>query len=647
MKFATISEQFESAVAEIDVEAAVFTTYALEIDFFETEVVPLLFGEKSTLSNDIRIKELQVRELLERSKIKIDLFYDQKLFEIGKESGTRSVPGMEYGFYGVNTGMGVFHPKTVMILGKDRSGIQQLVLMAGSCNLTKAGWWDNIETMKSIMISNEVRPSRQIYDASVHLVDYLSSSNILTQNTKNTGAIGKIKTFVEDLEVAEEVTDNVFFYASQKPFPAFLEESLGKGYKTRQIVSPYFAEKPEPRWLEEIHAGEALVFLPVVIEEEKVTALCEPEFYSGAKKSGVQWSRFSKSLYEKLDKEHKRFLHAKLFEFVDADGNHWAFAGSVNFSHKAFYENIEAGFLFRVDEEIELLETLDEDPTAFDEKQLLPEQPLASQNDTVEEKECAPALLFDWKSEKGRKKLHLFEPLPKNEAKLLDQSGHLLLVLEPSKVQYEIDESSSIVEHLSKNGFVVFDNGECSKNIYILQKNWVFKPLYYPDLSPREILDIYTTMDRDKRDRYLLGAVIKEITRDGEANEYTYSIDEIRKSPDFFSAYAELFYAFRHLEDRIKASDEEKAYYLLSPKPDSLPSLIERAVADETLDNVMKCLILLSCRELYNRYAGEESFAKYDDHLERIKDAFDDKNFIAWFEEEFERQYSLKGTNDA
>ena len=551
---------------------------------------------------------------------------------------------MEYGFYGVDAGMGVFHPKTVMILGKDRSGIQQLVLMAGSCNLTKAGWWDNIETMNSIMISNALRPSRQVYDALVHLVDFLSRSNALTQNAE---AIGTVRAFVEELEVEEASTDNAFFYASQKPFPTFLEERMGKDYKTRQIVSPYFAEKPELRWLEEIHAGEALIFLPVVIEEEKVTALCESEFYSGAKKSGVKWSRFSKPLYEKLDKEHKRFLHAKLFVFTDADGNHWAFAGSVNFSHKAFYENSEAGFLFRVDEEIELLEMLDADPTAFDEKRLLPEQPLASQNDTAEEKECAPALLFDWKSEKGRKKLHLFEPLPVSEAKLLDQNGQLLLALEPSKEQYEIDESSPLVEHLSKNGFVVFDNGECSRNVYVLQKNWVFKPLYYPDLSPREILDIYTTMDIDKRDRYLLGAVIKDMTRNGEANEYTYSIDEIRNSPDFFSAYAELFYAFRHLEDRIKVSDEEKAYYLLSPKPDSLPSLIERAVADETLDNVMRYLILLSCRELYNRYAGKKSFSKYKHHLKGVRDTFDDKDFIAWFEEEFDKQYNFKGANDA
>ena len=221
MKFATISEQFENAIAELDVEAVVFTTYALEIDFFETEVVPLLFGEKSTLSNDIRIKELQVRELLECSGIKIDLFYDQKLFESGRESGTHSVPGMEYGFYGVNAGMGVFHPKTAMILGKDRSGIEQLVLMAASCNLAKAGWWDNIETINSIRISNTLRPSRQVYEALVHLVDFLSRSNALTQKAE---AIEAVKAFVEELEVEEAARDDIFFYfyASQKPFPAFL-----------------------------------------------------------------------------------------------------------------------------------------------------------------------------------------------------------------------------------------------------------------------------------------------------------------------------------------------------------------------------------------------------------------------------------------
>ncbi len=80
MTYQVISDVFSQEIADINVEAVLFTTYNLELSFFETEVVPLLFNNVGAFSNDVRIKELQVREKLESSKIVIDLFYDEDMF---------------------------------------------------------------------------------------------------------------------------------------------------------------------------------------------------------------------------------------------------------------------------------------------------------------------------------------------------------------------------------------------------------------------------------------------------------------------------------------------------------------------------------------------------------------------------------------
>jgi len=371
--------------------------------------------------------------------------------------------------------------------------------------------------------------------------------------------------------------------------------------------------------------------------------LCDSGFYNDAKDNAqVTWSRLVEDIDNKLNEDNTRMLHAKLFILEDTQGDKWAFAGSVNFSHKAFHENFEAGFMFRLDEKIKLLELLTEDPDGFDEKQMLPEQPPKDTTDKAEE--CAPSLLFDWKNTDQNKKLLFIHPRLEKEAKLMSQDGQVLLEIRPSISDYKVEESSELVKHLERNGFVVYDDGACRKNVYVLQKNWIYKPLYYPDLNPKEILDIYISMDMEKRDRYILGAVIRDLVRKDEITEYTHNIDEIRQSPDFFSAYAELFYAFRHLVDRFCIDEQQKDYYLFSPKPDSLPSLIKQTTEDEQLDNVMKYLIFLSCKELYRRC--DIDFSKYERNLDIIRNLFDDKDFIEWFESEFGKEYRLKEVND-
>ena len=142
MERAVVTERLLELIAERDVRAALFTTYTFDPDFFELEVVPLLLNQISAYSEDDRVKRFMVRENLRDAGLPIDVYYDTPMF---RKSGNCS-PEMEYLCHGVNLGNRAFHGKVNMILVQDRAtGKESLLLGAGSNNLSRAGWWDNIE----------------------------------------------------------------------------------------------------------------------------------------------------------------------------------------------------------------------------------------------------------------------------------------------------------------------------------------------------------------------------------------------------------------------------------------------------------------------------------------------------------------------
>ena len=74
MDSAVITDRFLELIAEREVQAALFTTYTFEPDFFELEVIPLLLSQKMAYSTDDRVKSLMVRENLREADIPIDVY---------------------------------------------------------------------------------------------------------------------------------------------------------------------------------------------------------------------------------------------------------------------------------------------------------------------------------------------------------------------------------------------------------------------------------------------------------------------------------------------------------------------------------------------------------------------------------------------
>ena len=629
MRYQTISDEVADILKETIVSHALFTTYNLDLVFFETEIIPLLFSKKQAFSNDARIKELQVRDALSKSKIKIDLFYDGNIFE-EKPDGVRSTPMMEYGFIGIDHKTGAFHPKIIMALGETPNGQPQLIVGSGSNNCTKSGWWDNIETINFIVLSEQTPPTDSLKRELLESLDYLSSQ--LYNQDVYSYATENIKKYLANLNTSDQYFEDThfFFLNSGKSFPSFLSNKL-ENYNTTQIISPYFPNNSESDLYKDIFAENTLIYLPGVNLEDGWHVQCSATLYEYLNNKGLIWSELSEVISREIvQKNYERVLHAKIFTFSTVD-EQWVFAGSVNFTQKAFYDNIEAGFLFAIKSRENILIETKKEPVAY-EASILEEEYIKSGKAKALSLDLY--LLYDWNPESSM----LYGTVKDLMAvTLYDMDGNELCTIDNIKEnRFAVQSNEKLKQHFEKSHYVYVNNGSKKEKIFVLQKNWDFKPLYYPDLTPQQIIHIYTTMNPDKRDSYIIHAMVKKLIASGETTEYTDIVDEDVQGNDFFSEYAEIFFAFRQLKQEM-SEPERRQYYLYAERPDSIKSLITR-VEDSELDTIVRYLILLSANELYSEESTPEELIKL---LNSLREKIADKDFLDWFESEFNKEYRL------
>ena len=132
----TLRERLQAEIAKFDdVHGALFTTYTLVPDFFEQNVLPLLFEVEG---NGRTRRRVQVNSHLRGAPVAV--FYDMS---------TQPRGGSEFRYQLVpvrpNRG-GVFHPKVGMVVGhhKEKDATATLVCVT-SANLTLKAWAHNEE----------------------------------------------------------------------------------------------------------------------------------------------------------------------------------------------------------------------------------------------------------------------------------------------------------------------------------------------------------------------------------------------------------------------------------------------------------------------------------------------------------------------
>ena len=134
------------------VRRAVFTTFSFDPGFFEINILPVLFDQP--FSQPDKVRRLQLEDAL-RTIDHVAVYYDRRALTQDGEPAQ-----LDYRRLDVSRTTGYFHPKVVLLLVDDRhegegtahsykegdEPIRQALIVAIlSANLTRAGWWENVE----------------------------------------------------------------------------------------------------------------------------------------------------------------------------------------------------------------------------------------------------------------------------------------------------------------------------------------------------------------------------------------------------------------------------------------------------------------------------------------------------------------------
>jgi hypothetical protein len=667
-----ISDQLIRKIDSRKVLAGVFSTYTFEPDFFELDVIPILLPGGTAYSADDRVKSFQVREVLRDAGLELEVFYDLPMFRTSAETS----PSMEYLCHGVKYNNGVFHAKNIYLLVEHTETQElSLLLASGSNNLTRAGWWENIEVQHWLEVKNGRYPPAFIRQL-------LNEIEFLRQNrgqAVQSSALEKIHAYLSACDGSEQDEDIYYFgIASGNNFFDFVENAgktilTGRKQWTLEIISPFFAENTQNNlhrfFLDRLDVKNIVMLLPT---DQEGSALCEHDYYQYIHKSEhIEWGEWHPKLAARLGLSGDSFrnVHAKVYHFYNTNEAR-VFIGSVNFSHKAIHDNIESGFLIKLDYVEPLLEPLTGNDHIERFKDKLENEPL-TQDEESDAELPELHLQYDWitKTIKGRTapNKRFFINLINSEGKIIINSW-LLSENETSKCDVKG------LEDLLLQGSLVLVSGQNADTeqlfpehkTLLLQTGWSHKPLDLPDLTTEQILAIYAGMNPERRMMMLLNAKIQALVKKNSGGEITVEQDDTLNE-QFFCEFAEIFHAFRTLKERLNTALEKGEvrqldYYLTGKGVDSLPSLIKQK---DNVSGVTYYLLLLLAKELYedqrfqNRPGISEQLNNVETNLRAVKasDAIvlerssekDRQRFFNWYETQFFMQYatSLHGDGEA
>jgi hypothetical protein len=143
------------------------------------------------------------------------------------------------------------------------------------------------------------------------------------------------------------------------------------------------------------------------------------------------------------------------------------------------------------------------------------------------------------------------------------------------------------------------------------------KPSLFETLTPKQILELWTTLDPEERMQLLA-----RFTR--LCPDLTLPTYQLTESPpldnSFFSQFAQIHQSFnklnRHLEDALEArNSREFEYYLFGQDADGLPTLLDAVLEQADSDRVFQYFLGLSARETLDRFASRRGV---DSRLQQI-----------------------------
>ena len=341
-----LSDEISKAIAGRRVTAAVFTTYTLDPEFFELEILPILFEGRfrGGFSHVEKVRLVQLEECL-REMSDVAVYYDRS----GLVDNARSA---RLDFRRVDVGRtGIFHTKLILVLvenpaTKASESQESLIVATLSANLTRAGWWENVETGR-VEVVNTHSANDWRCTFRLDLRGTLRAVASTARAEDRGGALERIRRFVRE-EAPRGVTKNTSWrgryytrlFAGQTSVPDWLAGlRLGQRNWNLEVVSPFFDAHGAGALKNLVRATrprEVRVFLPTEADGTPTVTCDQHEVVD----SLAKWSRLPASITHSGGRASSegtapRRVPAKIYRFWRRGEGDVVLVGSVNLTQAA------------------------------------------------------------------------------------------------------------------------------------------------------------------------------------------------------------------------------------------------------------------------------------------------------------------------
>jgi hypothetical protein len=663
---AVLSEQLEERLQGRRLVAAVFLTFRFDPEFFEQEILPVFLDVP--LSHASAIKLVQLEDALRSVPEGVSVYYDQN--GLVPEAGparldVKRIP--------VRHRTGIFHPKNVFALVEDvepdKGGQRQraLILACMSANLTRAGWWENVEVCHSEEIA-EGDFTRLRED----LIGFLESleRRVGEKAADGHNSLRAIRSFLRMTEQRAQRSSegmlHTHFFEGRTSVPEFLQEVAGNDLNEMnlEIISPYFDEGPTSRPLDDLISQlkprEVRVFLPRAHTGE---ALCSPEIYEWVRsQQNVTWAKLPHELLRggKSKEARPRMVHAKVYRFFrEQPKREILFVGSVNLTTSAHGRggNLETGFL------VELSPPRRPDWWLIaDTSRPREYKPSVENEGNATNSGTKLSIRFWWNtttadiywddSSSSPKLSVSAQGVPLFEVNMLPAKEWHPLSAEACTELQRVLRSTSLL--------TVIGEGKEPRLLLVQEEGMAHRPSLLFDLSPAEILRYWSLLTVAQRAAFL-DARAPELALLGEGAALVSHGSPLVQESTFFDRFAGIFLAFGNLERSVRCAlhegrENEARYRLFGQKYDSLGTLLNRVFKDSAEgkgDMIDHYLVALCARQLLQEL-GRDHADFWREHqidterlqeqlqaVARIRDCLIGRNppemaaFLDWFDQWF------------
>lgn len=617
-----LSRQLGDKINGRRVRTALFTTYTFDPGFFEAHVLPILFDKPFHQAEKVR--RIQMEDAL-RSLDEIAVYYDRTAL-----SQEAQPAQLDFRRIDVRRVTGAFHPKLIFLLVENKPKKNEesnpndlsLIIAALSANLTRAGWWENVETGHINEIYNrDHENSRTSFRRDI--LGMIQRLKVCCADDENHAALDQIHDFLIRRANRTPVTQitanhryNTRLLCGQKSLPEMLEDlKLNRYCENLEIISPYFDGTPATTLQKVINAVDARrirIFLPrnsdgsAAVSEETYNTIDEIE--------NVIWASLpSEMLFpggrKNIDNMPPRRVHAKVYRFWQKNGLNVTLVGSINLTSPGHSHsgagNLEAAFLYDISDtgfdNRWWLEPLEKTPETF-----VHEQP--EETDDCQQVPLDISFRYDWAKESLD---YRAEGGTSGPIDVREPGGVYLFTINALKSKGWVEcghkASEMVKKLLSSTSFLEIQHAKGKWRVLVREEGMHQRPSLLISLTPEEILMYWSLLSPEQQGYFLMEKLSKESNLQGieAVGAYRYIMNDT-----VFDRFAGIYHAFEKLisyvNDSISEGKEREARArLFGAKYDSLPQLLEKTLSRKDGDDVMMYITFLCAKQIRDRVVQE------------------------------------------